>query len=309
MKNIKMESTLILDNTNEKSDTFFTVFRQRLLSANKGRCILFILLFVMIILYGIVTKYRTYPSKINYSFNYTSQQNLLDGCGYVYIDLGTNIGVQIRKVYEPHLYPDAPVLPLFKEIFGNHSDKVCSVGFEANPLHDSYLKEFESYCLRRNWRVKIFTSTAVSISERNLTLFTEPGNEKNNQWGASLEVRRGPNSGNVTIPSIDIVTWFKTTVLNRKIPPTFVQPKIMMKSDIEEHDSTVIANLILSGVYCSIDLIYGEHLNDQFRSAISLLQQYSKSCKTKLINMDDESYYQARFPFIIHKPNNKTMLN
>ncbi|CAF1347644.1 unnamed protein product [Rotaria sordida] len=238
----------------------------------------------------------------NSQFSHISRHNFLDGCRYVYIDIGTNIGIQIRKLYEPHLYPNAPVLPLFEQIFGNYSNEVCSVGFEANPLHDNYLKEFENYCLKHNWRVKIFTSTAVSIIETNLTFYTEPGNEGNNQWGASLEANGKKSS--ITVPSIDIVSWFKRVVLNRKIPSGFASSKVMMKSDIEGHDSTVIANLILNGVYCSIDLIYGEHLNDTFLKAISLLQQYSNSCKTKLIYMDDESYYTTRFPFIIHNSTN-----
>lgn len=271
--------------------TLYKVFRQQLhLTSHNGKWILLIMLITLIIRYGVVTKYHKTS---------ISQLNLLDGCRYVYIDLGTNIGVQIRKLYEPHLYPGSSVLPLFKQIFENRSNEVCSVGFEANPLHNNYLKEFESYCLRRNWRVKIFISTAVSISQRNLTFYTEPDNELNNQWGASLDIRRSPNAENITVQSINIVRWFKTIVLNRKIPFEFTQPKIMMKSDIEGHDSVVLANLILSGVYCSIDLIYGEHLTDEFRNATSVLQRYSNSCKTKLINMDDESYYKERFPFII----------
>ncbi|CAF1485795.1 unnamed protein product, partial [Rotaria sordida] len=214
----------------------------------------------------------------------------------------TNIGIQIRKLYEPHLYPNARVLPLFEQIFGNHSNEVCSVGFEANPIHDNYLKEFENYCLKRNWRVKIFTSTAVSIIETNLTFYIEPGNEANNQWGASLE--RSRKKASITVPSIDIVSWFKRTVLDRKIPPGFTSSKVMMKSDIEGHDSTVLANFILNGIYCSIDLIYGEHFDKKFQKAISLLQQYSNSCKTKLIYMDDESYHNKRFSFIIHNSTN-----
>jgi hypothetical protein len=220
--------------------------------------------------------------------------------------VGTNIGIQIRKLYEPHLYPNAPVLPLFQEIFGNHSNEVCSVGFEANPLHNNYLKDFENYCLKRNWRVKIFTSTAVSIIETNLTFYTEPGNEGNNQWGASLEA--DPKKSKITIPSINIVSWFRKIVLERKIPPGFALSRIMLKTDIEGHDSLVMANLILSGVYCSIDLVYGEHLSEEFKNAVSLLQRSSNSCKTKFLLIDDESYYTARFPFIIPNSTNLILL-
>ena len=304
-----MESTPPVQYKNESVVTLWKVLCRRLFSNNKAKRILFILLIASIGGFSFVTKFRPYSNGSSYLFASASQQNLLDGCGYVYIDLGTNIGVQIRKLYEPHLFPSASVLPLFKKIFGNHSSEVCSVGFEANPLHDSYLKEFESYCLRRNWRVKIFTSTAVSTLNKNLTFYTAPGDEKHNQWGASLEWKPETNKGNITVPSIDFGKWFKTTVLNRKMPPEFTRPRIMMKNDIEGHDSVVIANFILSGMYCSVDLIYGEHLDSEFRNAVSVLQRYSNSCKTELINMDDESYYKERFPFAIPELNNKTMLN
>ena len=143
--------------------------------------------------------------------------------------------------------------------------------------------------------MKIYTSTAVSIVEKNLTFYIEPGNEINNQWGASLN--SNGKKTNITIPSMDIISWFKKFVLNRKIPSKYPLSKIVMKSDIEGHDSTVIANLVLNGIFCSIDLIYGEHFNKDFQNSIQLLQQYSNSCKTKLIFLDDETYYRQRFPF------------
>ena len=63
------------------------------------------------------------------------EQNLLDDCYHVYLDMGTNTGVQvvclqltdlkvyqyfeqIRKLYQPHLFPQAKVLPVFDRFFG-----------------------------------------------------------------------------------------------------------------------------------------------------------------------------------------------
>ncbi|CAF1043650.1 unnamed protein product [Rotaria sp. Silwood1] len=287
----------ILKNKNENNVTIGGNLHQQLPSNKKIKWMALIFFLVLSVSFSLITSKWIYFKKSNSQYTRISQQDLLDGCRYVYIDLGTNIGIQIRKLYEPHLYPNAHVLPLFKQIFENHSNEVCSVGFEANPLHENYLKEFENYCLKHNWRVKIFTSTAVSIIEKNLTFYIEPGNEANNQWGASLEANIKKPS--IIVPSIDIVSWFKKTVLNRKIPPGFASSKIMMKIDIEGHDPIVLANLILNGIYCSIDLIYGEHFDKKFQNAISVLQQYSNSCKTKLIYMDDESYHNKRFPFII----------
>ena len=257
-------------------------------------------------MFSIITKPLPFQCQFSPTTIQKSQENILDGCQHVYIDLGTNIGVQIRKLYEPHLYPNAPVLSLFKELFGNHTHEVCSVGFEANPLHTSYLREFENYCLRRNWRVKIFTSLAVSTRNENLTFYTEPGNEQNNQWGASLEKTLSSQKGNVTVPSIDIVSWYKNTVVTRKIPSISGESRIMMKHDLEGHDLAVLTDFVFRGIYCTIDLVYGEHLNAEFHKSIAQIRQHSKSCKTKLVDMDDESYHNVRLPFVIPHLKNTT---
>ena len=59
-------------------------------------------------------------------------ENPLDGCLHVFIDLGSNRGLQIRKLYEPSTFPLAPVLPLYQKYFGRPEDRnlqeICSVG-------------------------------------------------------------------------------------------------------------------------------------------------------------------------------------
>ena len=49
----------------------------------------------------------------------SGDKNFLDGCQHVYLDMGTNTGIQIRKLYEPHLFPNALVLPIFDKFFGS----------------------------------------------------------------------------------------------------------------------------------------------------------------------------------------------
>merc|ERR550539_841072 len=71
--------------------------------------------------------------------DYNGGENPLDGCTFVYLDMGTNIGVQIRKLYEPDLFPGAPIIPLFDKYFGKIEERdfseICSVGWEPNPSH------------------------------------------------------------------------------------------------------------------------------------------------------------------------------
>ncbi|CAF4396459.1 unnamed protein product, partial [Adineta steineri] len=103
----------------------------------------------------------------------------------------------------------------------------------------------------------------------------------------------------ITVQGIDIASWFRTTVLNRKLSPGNQPSRIMMKSDIEGHDSTVLANLIFDGVFCSIDLIYGEHFNRDLQEAILSLKKYSNTCKTEVLELTDEKYDLQKFPFVI----------
>ena len=65
-------------------------------------------------------------------------------CQHAYLDVGTNLGVQLRKLFEPERYRGAPVLRVFHEAFGPPPwCRVCALGAEPNPLHRSRLDELE----------------------------------------------------------------------------------------------------------------------------------------------------------------------
>lgn len=66
-------------------------------------------------------------------------------CKHLYLDMGTNIGMQFRKLYEPHLFPRARSLPYFSSTFGDGDRRdVCALGFEPNSLHKSRLLELQA---------------------------------------------------------------------------------------------------------------------------------------------------------------------
>lgn len=91
-----------------------------------------------------------------------------DGCARVYVDVGTNIGVQLRKLYEPHLFPGAPVLPIFDRYFGADREKdrsLCAYGFEANPSLSRRLRALERAYRARGCRIHIFTETAAGTRD------------------------------------------------------------------------------------------------------------------------------------------------
>ena len=52
------------------------------------------------------------------AFSFLRKPSLLDGCYHVYLDVGSNIGVQVRKLFQPDEYPGAAALEVFRETFG-----------------------------------------------------------------------------------------------------------------------------------------------------------------------------------------------
>ena len=52
-------------------------------------------------------------------------------CTSVYLDVGTSVGTQIRKLYEPELFPGASVLRHFSRLFGRARCGVCAIVFAA----------------------------------------------------------------------------------------------------------------------------------------------------------------------------------
>jgi len=66
--------------------------------------------------------------------------NPLDGCTHVFIDIGSNKGLQLRKLFQPQLFQRDPVLPIFQRYFGPPEkrlrDHICAVGFYPKEIID-----------------------------------------------------------------------------------------------------------------------------------------------------------------------------
>ena len=52
-------------------------------------------------------------------FTENERPNFLNGCRHVYLDVGSNVGVQVRKLFQPELYDKAPIIPAFRTNFGD----------------------------------------------------------------------------------------------------------------------------------------------------------------------------------------------
>lgn len=67
----------------------------------------------------------------------------------MYLDVGSNVGIQIRKLFEPELYPDADALPIFDTRFAPPEERkadrgLCAVGFEPNSRNQQRLLDLQA---------------------------------------------------------------------------------------------------------------------------------------------------------------------
>jgi hypothetical protein len=102
----------------------------------------------------------------------------------IYLDIGTNLGVQLRKLYDPKQFPGAPVLPIFDKAFGKQRSGVCAIGVEANPHHTPYLGTVNAYFHKRGYQAVILTEVAASTRNGTASFFLDADSPV--EWGASL---------------------------------------------------------------------------------------------------------------------------
>jgi hypothetical protein len=98
--------------------------------------------------------------------------------------VGTNVGVQLRKLYDPQQFPDSAVLPIFDQMLGSQRSGVCAIGVEANPHHTQYLTTLNTYFKQRGFQALILTEVAASVHGGTASLFLDADSPV--EWGASL---------------------------------------------------------------------------------------------------------------------------
>lgn len=80
--------------------------------------------------------------------------NPLDGCTHVFIEIGSNkdVGIQIRKLFEPQLFQGDPALPIYQRYFGppetRQPDQICAVVFHPKETIDSSRPQPEGASLK-----------------------------------------------------------------------------------------------------------------------------------------------------------------
>lgn len=230
----------------------------------------------------------------------------------IYVDVGTNYGTQIRKLYSPKQFPGAAVLPLFDKYFGRNRTGVCAVGFEPNPKHVKHLDLLNAWFLWKDLRAFVFTETAASVArDPEATFFRDFS--RDNEWGAtlfqgSLSKDTNVREAAVKVHVVDLVD-FLDRVVRRVVAAEEARsgrrPPVLMKVDAEGAEYAVVPALLTSGMLCDVDGVFvewhkrargtpkeGTFAGDEkrFKQLLAQMVPLPSRCHMNLMDLDDESY-------------------
>jgi len=216
-------------------------------------------------------------------------KNFLDGCRHVFLDMGTNTGIQIRKLYEPHLFPNASVLPIFDKFFGPIGERdlqsICAVGFEPNVMHNDVLVELEERYQGCGWQVYIALATGVGNEDKSDLDFVfkkvwpdpdKPGvaiTDTHARGGRFLDDNNYAKDiveGTMfKVRQIRIAEFINRFVATRRIDtdvegPTKYPPSVVAKMDVEGRELDIIPDLVMSGALQHIDNLHVDWTRDAF---------------------------------------------
>ena len=192
-------------------------------------------------------------------------QELLDtfDCHHFYLDMGTNIGVQIRKLYEPNKYPKAKLLKVFDDAFGTADRcKVCAIGIEPNPTHVEWHGKLQGALRGAGAGVLVITGAAGSNTGVSEFYFDRTSKSDDLGVGASTTAAHGLKNGNVLLEHVQIVDVPK--LLNKLHAHLVFRGEgkrkgvILAKSDIEGSEYSLLPSLVLTQTFCLIDYIFAE---------------------------------------------------
>ena len=232
-------------------------------------------------------------------------------CKHFYLDFGTNIGIQIRKLYEPSLFPGAPAHSFFNETFGSTDPKyICAVGFEPNVIQRDRLEQLENSYREVGFPCTIFTETAIYGEEKYLTFYRDDRErDENHEWGSSLvKWKTDMTATSYEVLAINTCS-FMHTIMHKWHSVNYNEAKsrIMVKMDIEGAEFVVIPHLIVKGCLCYMNYMTLEWHNGMAEPDINaaeimeMLRSTSKyaeklACHFHVVDADDETFRDASFP-------------
>lgn len=228
----------------------------------------------------------------NSTFGMMSGRKFLSQCDHLFVDVGSNLGVQIRKLYEPQLYPGADVLPIFDRVFGPAPRcQVCAIAIEPNPAHAERQRAMKRHYLAAGVAGVEFLPFAAALLDANSVNFSVSASDPISS-SSSLEHVVGRA---VSVRTVDLARLLMQA--RRHLRPG---ARIVMKLDVEGTEGALVPHLLRAGALCPIvavafiewhDSNLHLALSDAQRRAIRAAREsMRRACPTTLVDLDDESY-------------------
>lgn len=173
-------------------------------------------------------------------------------CECIFLDVGSNVGVHVHKLYEPAAYAASPYTNIFASNFDSRCasrNEVCSVTFEANTAHSfrqEMLARHNQEKGRRAWAIH----AAVGPPTGWLT-FSDANTLENEGWGFGRNSESGPKADVYAISLSEFVLRFL-----RK------DQHVLVKMDIEGSEYAVLEDLVKTGAIWYIDSLTAEFHRD-----------------------------------------------
>jgi len=255
-----------------------------------------------------------------------------DGCYHIFLDVGANIGIHTRFLYEPDLYPNSKTsVAAFAEKFGypRENDNFCVFGFEPNPKFEQRHLNLAKAYNAMGWRYTPLLA-GVSNANGNMTFYHTHLEKMESEVGFSAVAAKtlyGNDATPKTVKIIRLATWIHDEIQERVIPKSHGQimdPKVILKLDVEGLEYKVFPDLLTTGALCqNIDHLIGEfhygpgnhnffpmnltsdgtHKLNQRKDGKALAMQLlrmvdiSENCRTTISLDDDESYLTDPHPY------------
>tara|TARA_B110001452_G_scaffold233461_1_gene211298 strand:+ start:410 stop:1390 length:981 start_codon:yes stop_codon:yes gene_type:complete len=196
-------------------------------------------------------------------------------CRHVYLDAGTNVGAQLRKVLEPARYPLSGAghserqfrsaarftREVMQSHFGNHSPRcdVCAVGIEPNPMHAARLRHMESALTAAGFGVVVFHAAATDAYSVAAMSKTEE-DTTHEHWAAHLVAAPADAKNRthaVMVRTMDLARLIQELDLRLR-RATVARGALVMKIDIEGSEFVALPQMIATGTLCAVDEIFLE---------------------------------------------------
>ena len=221
-----------------------------------------------------------------------SNHSAFDGCLHVFLDIGSNVGIQLMHLYEPSSVSSVKshLQPAFNKLFGkDQSDRanVCAFAIEPNAHHSSRLQSLrDRYTTEFGARISLLTETAAGNKDGRTAFYIDshPVAKKFNEVGSSLMnrgIEQSKPSGSwtrVEVAMVDLAQLLKQALSRRtprqgrrlplsQLPPAQetvigasadLRPAVVMKLDVEGAEFEILSRLLATGTLCELDAIFIE---------------------------------------------------